>query len=191
MAWQDFLNTPGAKEYYIRSEQFLDIDAPKSSKVYRNAYRYLALIATGKRSGQGSPDYKAIVDDAKRLDSITKRPPPSPQQPASGRMPTRLYIPGMSYIRISHEWERRSNFAVDMPDEYGSDERYEDVIRYAKSGRYILAMQEAFSVSGLPLDLARENTGDPNDTFDYYRPDRNARAIPLRRAEDSDVRPVY
>ena len=117
MAWQSFLDTPGAKEYYIRSEQFLDIGAPKSSKVYRNAYRYLALIVSGQRSGQKSPAYKAIVDDAKRLDRLTSKPvaqpaPPRTQQP--GRIPSRLYIPGTVYILVSNEWEERHNFAVSV-----------------------------------------------------------------------------
>jgi hypothetical protein len=115
MAWQDFLATPGAKEYYIRTT--LDIVADKSSKVYRNAYRYLSLIESGERSGSQSPKYQAIIDDAKRLDRLTRNPPPPPPPPTTqraGRIPARLYIPGTVYILVSNEWEDRHNFAVNI-----------------------------------------------------------------------------
>lgn len=192
MAWQDFLNTPGAKEYYIRSEQFLDIDAPKSSKVYRNAYRYLDLIATGKRSGQES-EYKAIVDDAKRLDRLTRQPlPPEAPPTPTGRTPTRLYIPGTSYVRFSEQWERRRNFAVDLPDEDDTRLANQAILDLARAGRYVEAIEEAFAASGLNMNVAREKmAGDVEPTIGRYGATKTYPGLPLRVARDNEVRPVY
>lgn len=58
--WRESLAGPANKERYIRD--VLNIDAAKSSKEYRNTYRYLGLIEQGKRSG--SKRFAPVIEQA-------------------------------------------------------------------------------------------------------------------------------
>ncbi|MGN6675442.1 MAG: hypothetical protein ACTHMJ_13405 [Thermomicrobiales bacterium] len=146
--YKDYLATPQQKDWYIR--EFLGIDAAKRDKVYRNAYRYLSLIAEGKRSGTEG-QYAPIVADAKRLAEVEnrlERQAPTVEKP-SGRQPIRVYVPGIVTVRISNDISQRKNFGLDISDD-PSDASYQ----MAAMGRYYDAFTEAFyEQTGLGIDI--------------------------------------
>lgn len=90
--FRDELRTAAQRETYLRN--VAGITAAKSSKEYRNAYRYLTLVSQGKRAGNKSERFRLIRDvatiNAERRDpdSGVSLPPETPSPPV------RNYNPG-------------------------------------------------------------------------------------------------